>query len=86
MFCVFATINHSSLLSFILPYKAVCMFFSLFYLKPLVTPLFIQLFWEGEDLMKTVQLLYNNNINNFLYSRIKKQIFKNICNIQIHIQ
>ena len=36
---------------------------------------------EGEDLMKTVQLLYNNNndnnnnnnnINNFLYSQIKE--------------
>ena len=27
---------------------------------------------EGEDRMKTVQLLYNNNINSFLYSQIKE--------------
>ena len=27
---------------------------------------------EGEDLMKTVQLLYNNHTNNLLYSRIKQ--------------
>ena len=30
--------------------------------------------------MKTVQLLYNNNINNFLYSQIKE------ANIQKHLQ
>ena len=32
--------------------------------------------------MKTVQFLYNNNINKFLSSRIKKQIFQNITNLQ----
>ena len=47
MFCVCAPINHSppSLFSFILPYKAVLYaFFSFLCFKPLVTPLFIQLF------------------------------------------
>ena len=32
--------------------------------------------------MKTVKFLYNNNINKFLSSRIKKQIFQNITNLQ----
>ena len=78
---MFAPVNQSPLVTFILPYKAVFMLLFFFYFKPLVTPLFIQLFCniiyvssknEEEDLMKTVQLLYNNNINDFLYSRIKE--------------
>ena len=61
--------------------KLFACFFSFFYFKPLVTPLFIQSFCNniqvisknrGEDLMKKVQFLYNNNINNFLYSWIKE--------------
>ena len=48
LFYMCALINHSphfSLLSFILPYKAVLhVLFSFFYFKPLVTLLFIQLF------------------------------------------
>ena len=66
MFCVFALINHSlpvSLVSFILPYKAVYMFFFLpfilkYWLHHLYT-IFLQqrivsLKNEGEDLMKTM--------------------------------
>ena len=30
MFCVFTPVNHSPLLSFVLPYKTVCMFFYFF--------------------------------------------------------
>ena len=73
------------------------LFFSFFYFKSLVKPLFIQLFCnnikvssknKGEDLMKTVQLLYNNDyINNFLYSRVQETkylklliIYKSIYN------
>ena len=66
------TITPVSLLSFLLPYKYVLhAFFSFFYFKPLVAPLFIQLFCdniyvrsknEETDLMKTVQLFHSHFI------------------------
>ena len=51
LFCVCAPINHSYPVSFriyVLPYKAfLYVFFCFFYFKPLVTPLFRQLFYSN---------------------------------------
>ena len=92
-FCARAPINHSpfvSLLSFILSYKTVLHAFSLFYFKPLVTPLIIQFFFnniyvgsknEGANLMKAVQFfdfLFSNNVMNGLKEKKEKKHVKQI--------
>ena len=76
-----------SLLSFILPYKGVLhAFFPFFCFKPLVTPLFLQLFYNNiyvsskkkeVDLMKTVQLLDFHFIPNCLKAFLKVRSYAN---------